>query len=122
MAQRLGGVAFWYRGGRQMALRGNFTVSPSTTQRTGVAGLDRPHGFIEEPRLPFMEGDVSLEPGTNVGNIDAVEDETITAELANGSVFVLRNAWRAAATEINAHDGLFRVRFEGLSAKEFQGS
>jgi hypothetical protein len=122
MAQRLGGVSFWYRGGRQMALRGNFTVSPGTSVRTGVAGLDRPHGFIEEPRVPFMEGDVSLEPGTNVGDIHAIDDETITAELANGSVFVLRNAWHATAIEINAHDGMFRVRFEGMSAKEFQGS
>jgi hypothetical protein len=38
--------------------------------------------------------------------------------MANGSVFVLRNAWRAERSTVNTRDGQFHVRFEGLSCDE----
>lgn len=116
---RIGGTAFWYVDGRQLSLRGNFTVAPSVVERTGVVGLDRPHGNIEVPVMPFIEGDVSLEPGTTIEDVDAFSDNTVMAELANGMVVTLRNAFRAGRSEINAHDGSFRVRFEGLGVQQF---
>lgn len=119
MANRIGGTAFWYADGRQLALHGAFTVGPSRFERTGVAGLDRTHGYIEAPVVQYIEGDVSTIEGTSIEDVDAITDATITAELANGSVFTLRNAWRAQRSEINAHDGRFKVRFEGMSAVEF---
>lgn len=117
---RIGGTAYWYMNGRQLSLRGNFTVSPSLFERTGVVGLDRPHGHIVVPVMGYMEGDVSLEPGTTVEDVDAVDgDAVVTAELANGMVVTLREAFRAGRSEINAHDGSFRVRFEGLGVQQF---
>lgn len=113
MAKRIAGVAFWKVDGRQLALRGNLMVSPSAMERTGIAGQDAVHGYSEMPRVPYIEGDVSLVEGTSVEDIDAVVDATITAELANGQVWVLRNAWRAQVSEINAREGQFKVRFEG---------
>jgi len=43
---------------------------------------------------------------------------TVTAELANKSNFVLREAACRAALEINAREGQFRVRFEGVQCDE----
>jgi hypothetical protein len=119
MTQRIGGVAFWYVNGTRLSLRGNFTVSPDIMERAGVAGLDDVHGYIETPVIPFMEGDVSLEPGTTVEDIQTIEDVTVTAELANGLVCTLSNAWKAGRVEINAHDGSFRVRLEGKRPQQF---
>jgi uncharacterized protein YlzI (FlbEa/FlbD family) len=91
---------------------------PSRFERTGIAGQDRVHGYSELPVVPYIAGDVSTLEGTAVESVDAVTDATITVEMANGSVYVLRNAWRAERSTVNTRDGQFHVRFEGLSCDE----
>jgi uncharacterized protein YlzI (FlbEa/FlbD family) len=118
MPNRFAGIAYWNVDGRQLAVRGNLEVMASGTERAGIAGQDRVHGYSELPVVPYISGDVSLLEGTSVEDIDAVNDSTITAELANGSVYVLRNAWRAERSTINTRDGQFNVKFEGMSCDE----
>jgi uncharacterized protein YlzI (FlbEa/FlbD family) len=118
MSNRFAGVAYWSVDGRQLAVRGNLEVMPSRFERTGIAGQDRVHGYSELPVVPYIAGDVSTLEGTAVESVDAVTDATITVEMANGSVYVLRNAWRAERSTVNTRDGQFHVRFEGLSCDE----
>jgi hypothetical protein len=118
MAQRIAGIAFWMVDGVQLAVRGNLEVMASRQERTGIAGQDSVHGYSELPVVPYISGDVSTVVGTSVEDIDAVTDATITAELANGTVYVLRNAWRAERSTINTRDGQFNVKFEGLTCDE----
>jgi hypothetical protein len=118
MANRIAGVAFLKVDGNQYPLRGNFTVSPSAVDRTGIAGQDYVHGYSELPRVPFIEGDVSLVPQLSMDSIEAVVNATVTAELANGNNYVLKEAWCKSALELNTHDGLVRVRFEGTTCTE----
>lgn len=118
MAQRIAGIAYLKVDGAQYPLRGNFTVSPSPVERTGIAGQDYVHGFTELPRVPFIEGDVSLVPGLSIEAVGAIVNATVTAELANGKTYVLREAWCKAAFELQTHDGQTRVRFEGISCDE----
>jgi len=115
---RIGGIAFVKVDGTQYPLRGNFTVSPSTTERNGVAGQDGVHGYTELPRVPFIEGDISLTTDVSIDVIDAITEATVTAELANGKVYVLRGAWTKSAQELNTNEGLTRVRWEGLACIE----
>lgn len=121
MAQRFAGVAFVKVDGRQLPLRGNFTVSPSSLERAGIAGQDGVHGFSELPRVPYIEGDISLTPEVSVEELQDITDATVTAELANGKSYVLAQAWTKAAFELNAHDGMARVRFEGVTCNELAG-
>lgn len=118
MGVRIAGTAFLKVNGEQYPLRGNFTVSPSAVERAGIAGQDRVHGYSELPRVPFIEGDVSLVPELSTEDVEAVTDATVTAELANGKTYVLRNAWCKSALELNTHDGMVRVRFEGEACDE----
>lgn len=118
MAKRIAGVAYVYVNGGQLPLRGGFTVSPSPTERAGIAGQDRVHGYSENPRVPFIEGDVSTTDEVSTEILDAIENATVTAELANGKAYVLREAWCKSALEINTKDGQIRVRFEGVSCNE----
>jgi uncharacterized protein YlzI (FlbEa/FlbD family) len=118
MSNRFAGIAYWSVDGKQLAVRGNLEVMPSRFERTGIAGQDRVHGYSELPVVPYMAGDVSTLEGTVIEDIDAVTDSTITVEAANGSVFVLRNAWRAERSTVNTRDGQFHVRFEGMSCDE----
>jgi hypothetical protein len=118
MGQRIAGIAFLKVDGNLYPLRGNFTVSPSAVERTGIAGQDYVHGFAELPRVPYIEGDVSLVPELNTEDVEALIDVTVTAELANDKTYVLRNAWCKAAFELNTREGHTRVRFEGIECDE----
>jgi hypothetical protein len=118
MAQRIAGVAFLKVNGNQYPLRGNLTVSPSPLERAMIAGQDYVHGYSEVPRVPYIEGDFSTLSGLSIENIAAMVNVTVTAELANDTTFVLREGCCRAALEINARDGQYRVRFEGVQCDE----
>ena len=118
MAQRIAGIAFLKVDSDLYPLRGNFTVSPSPTERAGIAGQDYVHGYSELPRVPYIEGDVSLVPELSITDVALITNSTITADLANGRTYVLREAWCRAALELNTREGQTRVRFEGVSCEE----
>jgi Phage tail tube protein len=118
MAPRIAGIAYLRVDGDLYPLRGNFTVSPSAVERQGIAGQDYVHGYSELPRVPFIEGDVSLVPTLSMDAVEQVTNSTVTAELANGRVYVLREAWCRSALELNSREGQVRIRFEGVSCTE----
>lgn len=118
MAQRIAGIAFIKVDGNQYPLRGAFTVSPSSLERTGIAGQDYVHGYSELPRIPYIEGDISLTPGLLMDDLQAITDSTVQADLANGNSYVLQQAWCRSALELNTRDGMVRVRFEGVACLE----
>src|SRR5215471_6255520 len=114
MAQRFAGIAFLSVNGNFMALRGNFTVSPSGVERTMIAGQDGVHGYQELPRVPYIEGDISTVPQLNLSDLEAQTDVTVVAQLANGKQYTLAQASCKAGFEANTRDGQARVRWEGL--------
>lgn len=122
MAVRIAGIAFLKVDGNQYPLRGNFVISPSAVVRAGIAGQDYVHGFSELPRVPYIEGDVSMVPQLLAENVEAITNATVTCEAANGNVYVLKEAWSDAGFELNTHDGSFKVKFEGTSCTEIQGA
>lgn len=128
MGVRIAGIAWLKINAAMVPLRGNFTVSPSKYERAGIAGQDYVHGYSELPRVPYIEGDISLTPidrtpdgglvGISAEDLEDIVDTTITAELANGNVYILKEAWCRSALELNAREGQVRVRFEGTSCEE----
>jgi Phage tail tube protein len=118
MAQRIAGIAFLSVDGQQLALRGNFTVSPSSLERTMLAGQDGVHGYQELPRVPYIEGDVSTVPGLLLEDLQLGVDVTVVAQLANGMQYSLTGGTCKSAFENNTRDGQVRVRWEGLACQE----
>jgi hypothetical protein len=118
MAQRFAGIAFLTVDGNQLALRGNFTVSPSAVERTMIAGQDGVHGYQELPRVPYIEGDISTVPGLSLESLEAETDSTVVAQLANNMQYTLSGATCKAGLEANTRDGQVRVRWEGLICDE----
>lgn len=118
MAQRIAGTAFLKIDGNMLPLRGNFTVSPSAVERTFLAGQDYVHGYQELPRVPWIEGDISSTPEVSMEDLEAMVEVTVTAELANGKVYVLKEAGCKSALENNTREGQFRVRWEGTTCEE----
>jgi hypothetical protein len=115
---RIAGVASWNVGARTLAVKGNLNIGLSTVERAGIAGQDTVHGYSENPVVPFIEGDVSLQPGTSVSDVLAVTDETITVQAADKRTFTLKEAWQAGRVEVSTKEGQYRLRFEGTSCRE----
>jgi hypothetical protein len=120
MAQKIAGTAFLKIDGDQLALRGNFTVSPSVIERTMLAGQDGVHGFQELPRVPYIEGDISTMPNIFLEDIERQTNVTVVAQLANGMQYTLIGATCKAGFENNTRDGQFRARWEGVWCEELQ--
>jgi hypothetical protein len=117
-AHKVGGVAFLKVDGGQYLLRGDLIVSPDRVERKGVAGQDGIHGYTETPRVPFITAKLTDTAGLSLAQLQAVVAATVTAELNNGKVYLLREAWAAEARELNTQEGSLEVRFEGMSCEE----
>lgn len=117
-AARIAGTCFLKLDGQQYDLKGDLSVMPHSIKREGVAGMDGIHGFKETQVVPFIEGTVTLSPGLSVKALQGVSDSTVTAELSNGKVYVLRNAWFAGEPAIDGAEGQVPLRFEGLECLE----
>lgn len=115
---RIGGVLSLRVDGNQYEARGNFQVTPGTVKRTGVAGQDGVHGYIEEPIVPQIKGDVSIGNSLSLEALELITDSTVQVALANGRTYVLTDAWVTAAFVIDAHDGKVEVTFEGITCQE----
>lgn len=115
---RIGGLLSLRVDGTQYEARGNFQVTPGTVRRTGVAGQDYVHGYIEEPIVPQIRGDISIGNMLSLEALEQITDSTVQVALANGRTYVLADAWVTAAFVINAHDGMVEVTFEGLTCNE----
>jgi len=115
---RVAGVAYVSWNGRQIAARGKWKSNILPMKREGIAGQDGVHGYKEMPRVPFIQGDVTYVEGASIEELHGIRDATITLELANGAVHLLRNAWHADESEVDTEEGSFPVKFEGLSGEE----
>ncbi|MNG08647.1 Phage tail tube protein [compost metagenome] len=83
-----------------------------------MVGADRVHGFKETPQIPFIEGEITDRKELSLESLQATVDATVTLELANGKVIVLREAWYASEGTGNTEEGNIECRFEGMSAEE----
>lgn len=115
---RIAGTAYVKADGAQFSLAGTLTVSIDKAEREGLAGLSGVAGYKETPRVPFIEGEFYLTENLSLPTIEGIVNATITAELANGKTYVLRNAWSAGAREANAAEGTVTIRFEGKEGIE----
>ena len=118
MAPRIAGIAFLTVDGTQLALRGNFTVSPSPVERTMLAGQDGVHGYQELPRVPYIEGDISTMPGFYLEDLLQETNSTVVAQLANSMQYTLTGGTCKGGFENNTRDGQVRVRWEGVTCQE----
>lgn len=118
MSARAGLNAFKING-EIFDVRGDITYSLGKRQREAVVGADRVHGYREFPTVPFFELEFSDAGNLNEDVLSDIEDATITAELVNGKVIALRNAWSVNPDGFSGgtEQGNLSVRFEGLSCE-----
>jgi hypothetical protein len=118
MSQRRGGIIFVQSNGEVLDAKGNWTYNLGNPKRDTIIGADRVHGYKEVPQVPFIEGEITDRGTLNLDTLTKLLDATITLELANGKVIVLRQAWFAGDGTGNTEEGNIQMRFEGLSCEE----
>jgi hypothetical protein len=118
MSQRRGGIIAVQINGEIQDAKGNWTYNLGRPKRDTILGADTVHGFKEVPQPAFIEGEITDRSTLNLDALTTIEDATITLELANGKVIVLRSAWFAGEGTGNSEEGNLAVRFEGKSAEE----
>lgn len=115
MAQ-IGGTVYLRIAGRLTTLGdGEVTCNPGCMKREAVMGSDGPAGFMSKPQAPSIEGDLIHTRDLDIAKLMAVEDETVTVELANGQTFVMVNAWWSEG-DVKS-DGKIKFKFEGLKGE-----
>lgn len=115
---RVAGIIFVKVDGQQYDAKGAFTYNIGSPQREAVVGSDAVHGFTETPQVPFIEGEFTDRATLDLVALTTIENATVTLELGNGKVVVLRSAWYAGDGNVVTDQANITVRFEGLQAEE----
>jgi hypothetical protein len=112
---RIAGLAFLKLNGAALPVKANCVVSPDAVERAMIPGQDYVHGFSENPRVPYVQADISLTPDIDMETIAEGVDETIIVEFANGQVWTLQGACYKGASELQTKDGQVQCRWEGTT-------
>lgn len=118
MSQRRGGLIQFQINGEIYDAKGEFTYNLGRPLRETIVGADGVHGYKETPQVPFIEGEITDRGNLNLAKLVSETGATVTLELANGKVVVLRDAWFAGEGTGNTEEGNIAVRFEGMNAEE----
>lgn len=117
-AIRTSGTAYIKLDGGQLALAGNLKIQPSDIERAGVTGLDGIHGYKESAAIPSIEVEITKTPDLRLSVLKNVTNSTVTAECADGTVYVLSNSWTCPPFDLDGGEGKATIKFEGLSCNE----
>lgn len=119
MAKRIGGKIFIKADGVQFDVKGQFEYNLGQDKRDPVIGHDGHHGFKAMPQEAYMSGEFTDRVDLDLKNdLLNIEDATITLELYNGKVIVLRGAYYSGSGNVQTEEGNIEVRFTGESASE----
>jgi tail tube protein len=119
---RIGGILYLTIDGVPYALKGSWTVTPTNTKREGVAGPDGTVGYTEMPTVPGAKGDLMTVPGLSVTALQAITNSTMTLALANGTTYVLAQAFSLPPFEVDTAEGKVGVEFGCVTCDELVAS
>ena len=100
--------------------KGTWTYNPGLPKNEASVGADRTHGYKSTPQVAFIEGEITDSKNLDIEKLFTLDGATITLELANGKVFVLREAWFAGEGSVTTEEAAIAVRFEGMSGEEIK--
>lgn len=118
MARRVGGIIFIKADGVQYDAKGQFTYNLGVPKRDPVLGHDKHHGYKELPQEAYCEGEITDSATLNVKQLMNINNATVTLELANGKVIVLKGAYFSGEGNVQTEEGNIAVRFTGETASE----
>lgn len=115
---RKAGVIFFKVDGTQYLAKGSYSYNLGLPKREAIVGSDTTHGYKETPQVAFIEGEITDSSDLDLAALVKLDGVSVTMELGNGKVILLRDAWYAGEGTGNSEDANIAVRFEGMSGEE----
>ena len=116
--KRRAGTLFFRVNGETLDAKGSFSYNLGRPKRETIVGSDITHGYKEMPQEAFIEGEITDKGSLDLNQLVTMSDVTVTLELANGKVIVLRDAWFSGEGTVNTDEANIAVKFSGISAEE----
>lgn len=113
--RRVGGIIFIKVDSAIQQAKGSFSYNLGQPKREAVVGQDKVHGYKEEPQVAMIEGALTDNDELDLEALVLTKDATITLELANGKIIVLRDGFYAADGNVDTNEGEIEVRFESAT-------
>jgi hypothetical protein len=118
LCERLAGITSLTIDGTAYMVVSDVLWAPNKWKRETLIGLDSVHGFSELPAVGFISAKLRDSGHISVGDFAEMRCVEVQIQLANGKVIAGANMWNINAIEVNAADGTFDVRFDGLDVME----
>lgn len=116
--QVVGGVRKFQAGGITLKVKSGVTYNLGGKKREPVVGLDGVHGHSEKHQSPFAEATFTDDPTLDMKALQEMKDATVTIDLANGKTILIHQGAQTGDCTVNADEGEFTARFDGVSAEE----
>lgn len=108
------GVVFLRVNGAQYRITGsNFKVQALARDVQPVANGDGTVSYTSMTAIQSIECELRDTGDFSIQGLGALRDATVTAELNNGKVYILRNARYVGLPELNSMDGTIAAKFVG---------
>lgn len=110
MGKKVAGTAYVKVDGGQVTVTGGVECPLSDKKRESVA----PGFFKEEDLVPYVKVTFVDDPDVPIKQIMEATNSTITAELANGRVYVLSGAYVVDEPSSKGDDGTLELEWHGI--------
>jgi len=115
---RLAGTASITVDGTNYLLVGDFEYNPSSVTRETLSGQDGVHGFSEKKRPGSISASLRDASNLTVADLNAMDNVTVVAQLANGKTIIGRNMWTVEDQTVKSTDATIEVKWEGPQVSE----
>ena len=113
MAKRVAGIVYVKVDGEQLEVEGSVECPLAETKKEGVMGVAGLAGYKETALRQFVKVSCILVQNFPRDKIATGVDMTITAELANGSIYTLSGAFLEGDASSKSDDGKTELEFTG---------
>ena len=113
MAKRVAGICYVKVDGEQLEVSGGVEAPITEVMRETVMGLAGPAGYKETALEPYVKLSAIFMPNFPIDKLQSSVDMTITAELANGKVYTLSDAFLKGEPSAKGEDGTVELEFGG---------
>ena len=117
MAKRVAGICYIKVDGEQLSVEGGVECPLMDVKRETVMALDSAAGYKEVAIAPFVKVSANLVPGFPLEKLRTGTSMTVTAELANGMVYTLSDAWVNGEPGAKGEEGKTELEFGGLKGQ-----
>lgn len=117
MAKRVAGICYIKCNGSQLEVSGGVEVPLLKVKREAVMGSSGSAGYKETAMEPYVKVTAILTADFPTASLQSDTDMTVTAELANGTVYTLSGAFLRGEPAAKGDDGTVDLEFSGLDGQ-----